>query len=58
MTSEDNISHHVVAAFDETSARQGGYLIKGADVGYVGWTEPGGGSYNQGATFGAFLNRR
>jgi PKD repeat protein len=58
MMSEDIVSPAAVPGFDETLERQEGLLLSGGDLGYIGWTAPGGGSYNQGGTFGAFLNRR
>jgi hypothetical protein len=58
MMSEDIVTPAAVPGFDETLQRQEGYLSSGGDVGYVGWTAPAGNSYNQGGTFGAFLNRR
>ena len=58
MMSEDIVTPAAVPGFDETLERQEGYLSSGGDVGYVGWTAPAGNSYNQGGTFGAFLNRR
>jgi hypothetical protein len=58
MMSEDIVTPAAVPGFDETWARQQGLLLSGGDLGYVGWAAPSGGSYNQGATFGAFLNRR
>ena len=58
MMSEDIVTPAAVPGFDETWARQDGYISSGGDLGYIGWTAPSGGSYNQGGTFGAFLNRR
>jgi PKD repeat protein len=58
MMSEDIVTPAAVPGFDETWARHQGYISGGGDLGYVGWTAPAGGSYNQGGTFGAFLNRR
>lgn len=58
MMSEDIVTPAAVPGFDETLERQEGYVASGGDLGYVGWTAPSGGSYNQGGTFGAFLNRR
>lgn len=58
MMSEDIVTPHVLPDFDETFARQQGYLTSGGNVGYVGWTAPSGQSYNLGAVFGAFLDRR
>jgi len=58
MMSEDIITPAAVPGFDETLQRQEGLLASGGNLGYIGWTAPSGGSYNQGGTFGAFLNRR
>jgi PKD repeat protein len=58
MMSEDIVSPAAVPGFDETLERQEGYVSSGGDVGYVDWTAPAGNSYNQGGTFGGFLNRR
>jgi PKD repeat protein len=58
MMSEDIVTPAAVPGFDETLERQEGYVSSGGAVGYVGWTAPAGNSYNQGGTFGGFLNRR
>jgi PKD repeat protein len=58
MMSEDIVTPAAVPGFDETWARHQGYISSGGNLGYIGWTAPAGGSYSQGGTFGAFLNRR
>jgi PKD repeat protein len=58
MMSEDIVTPAAVPGFDETWARHQGYISSGGNLGYIGWTAPSGGSYNQGGAFAAFLDRR
>ena len=56
MLAEDALTPAVFGA-SRSEARQGGYIVSGGNVGYIGWTAPEGGSYNLGAVFGAFWHR-
>jgi hypothetical protein len=57
MLAEDFVTPAVLP-YSRTNARHNGYADSGGGTGYLGWTDPGGNSYNLGATFGGFLHRR
>ena len=57
MLAEDFVTPAVLG-YSETWTRHDGYLSSGGNSGYIGWTDPQGGSYNLGATFGGYLHRR
>jgi len=56
MLAEDAVTPAVFGA-SRSEARLGGYVTSGGNVGYLGWTEPQGQSYNLGGTLAGLLHR-
>ncbi|MEJ1963225.1 MAG: PKD domain-containing protein [Gammaproteobacteria bacterium] len=57
MLSEDLFTEPLLG-YNRAELRHDGYVFSGGGIGYLGWTDPEGNSYNQGGSFGAFLHRK